>query len=187
MHDVIIYSDGARQKGRAVGSFLLALVFVALAGVAVYLIVTEGEWLLLLPIGVLALALVGVWIQFKPTIRTHDGPVLMAGSRGVGDMQLVVPWEQVRGISFDGTYLRAPRHSPVRGLSNAATQKLQAFDGQLRANIHYQTPGESSPSLHSIPLEAHVRPDSWPAMIQQVEAYARTRGVEVRSSIADGR
>lgn len=186
MQDVIIHPDPARRQIRAVGSLLLAVLFLGLAGVAVYLMVTEGEWLLLLPVGILALALVGVWIQFKPTTREHSGPLLMAGSRGVGDLEIVVPWEHVRGIDFSGSYMSAPRGYASRRLSSAVTRKLQTLDGRLQVSIHYIAP-DGSPARHSIDLEAYLKPDSWTHVIEQVRAYASTRGVQVSSNIRQTR
>lgn len=132
--DIVVFPSRGRSLLQLLVALVLGAVFFGIAVAIVYAVVTTGEWMFLIALPVMALALIGLFIDQSKnhrrarTIR-HSEPVLVVNSYGIGDSHLHIPWSVVRSVH---TRAAPSRRSPANnGLGGILAERLVAVSGVL--------------------------------------------------------
>lgn len=197
--DIVVFPIRGRSSLQLLVALIVGAVFIGIAVAIVYAAITDGQWLFLIALPIMALALLGLLIdQFKNqrrarTIR-HSEPVLVVNSYGIGDSHLHIPWSVVRSVH---TRAAPSRRSPANnGLGGILAERLVAVSGVLDGEFllvidtthppppHLAQRGASTVRGHRVvyDLGTAIPSARWKPLERAITQYAAWRGVPVNGS-----
>lgn len=198
--DIVVFPIRGRSLLQLLVALVLGAVFFGIAAAIVYAAITDGQRMFLIALPIMALALIGLFIdQLKNhrrarTIR-HSEPVLVVNSYGIGDSHLHIPWSVVRSVH---TRAAPSRRSPANrnGLGAILAEKLVAVSGVLDGEFllvidtthppppHLAQRGASTVRGHRVvyDLGTAIPSARWKPLERAITQYAAWRGVPVNGS-----
>lgn len=187
MRDLVYHPDPARASTQTGGFWVVGGVFVALFAGTIWMVMETGSWLPLMALPIIALALVGLWIQRRPaSAEGVGGPVLIADGRGIGDARLFVPWEQVRGIHVRHQFNRTVMPDIGRRIANKVSDATGVLDGSFVLTVDTANGplGQPLAGRHKIEgrtveyrLDLDIPSAHWAPLAEDLRARARARGI----------
>ncbi len=193
--DIVVFPIRGRSSLQLLVALIMGAVFVGIAAAIVYAAITEGQWMFLIALPIMALALIGLFIdQFKNqrsslAIR-RDVPVLVVDDYGIGDGYLRVPWNMVRGVHTRTASSRRPGPRTLgRHLANKLSETAGVLDGDFLLTVetveplpaHVKQRGAFTVSAHDVvyDLGTAIPAAQWKPLAQAITQYADWRGVPI--------
>lgn len=160
------------------GVILIGAIFLLLLGTAVYILVTQGEWLLLAPVALLGFASFGLWRSYRERARrpaAPGGPVLVVDDFGIGDAHRRIPWADITEVDPALSRLQTALADEGRAMANALTDRLGVLDGDFVVVVHVRGGRQVR-----FDVGTHVPGNHWEGIRDAVAAHARARDIPTR-------
>lgn len=193
--DIVVFPIRGRSSLQLLVALIMGAVFVGIAAAIVYATITEGQWMFLIALPIMALALIGLFIdQFKNQRRSlairRDLPVLVVDDDGIGDGYLRVPWSMVRGVHTRAVSSRRPGQRTLgRHLANKLSETAGVLDGDFLLTVetveplpaHIKQRGAFTVRAHDVVynLGTAIPAAQWKPLARAITQYAAWRGVPV--------
>lgn len=190
--DFSVYPDAPRRNRQSVGAIALGALFLALIVGCIWAVIDTGQWLMLLALPILGLALFGLWKSMEGRGWRNKAdpskPVIVLNGAGIGDGSAQIPWSNVAAVDVFVHYFRqGGQRSLGRTLAMGFSDMAGVLDGTVRLSVYIRDTrqlGDASAKLPNLQgnvaifdIGAVVPAAQWPQIVEAIRQNVRARGI----------